>query len=121
MQALEQHNSPQVRLWDENMAHGEHAKPPQLFRGVKDHWWETTGHFGIQTNFDSSLDFILTLHQQIKQFLGIYNSFSEIGHQANESCIPFIDNLERKAKISPQLLLQVSAESSDTHLPPTLP
>lgn len=98
MRALQQHNSPQVRLWDENVAHGEHAQPPQLFRGVKHHRRETAGHFGIQTNFDSSLDFILTLHQQIKQLLSIDNSFPEICHQANQSCIPFIDNLERKAK-----------------------
>lgn len=98
MQALEQHNSPQVRLRDENVAHGEHAQPPQLFRGVKHHRRKTAWHFGIQTNFDSSLDFILTFHQQIKQLLSIYNSFPEICHQANQSCIPFVDNLERKAE-----------------------
>lgn len=80
------------------MSHREHAQTSQLFRGVEHHRWETARHFGIQTNFDSSLDFILTLHQQVKQLLSIYNSFPEICHQANQSCIPFIDNLKRKAK-----------------------
>lgn len=80
------------------MAHGEHAQPPQLFRGVEHHRRKTTGHFGIQANLDPSLYFILTLHQQIQQLLSIYNSFPEISHQANESCVPFIDNLERKGK-----------------------
>lgn len=98
MQELEQHNSPQVRLRDENVAHGEHAQPPQLLRGVKHHRRKTAGHFGIQADLDPSLDFILTLHQQIKQLLSIYNSFPEISHQANQSCVPFIDNLERKEK-----------------------
>lgn len=97
-QELEQHNSPQVRLRDENVAHGEHAQPSQLLRGVEHHRRKTAGHFGIQADLDPSLDFILTLHQQIKQLLSIYNSFPEISHQANQSCIPFIDNLERKRK-----------------------
>lgn len=93
-----QHNSPQVRLWDENVAHGEHAQPSQLLRGVKDHRWKAARHLGIQPNFDSSLDFVLALHQQIKQLLSIHNSFPEICHQANESCVPLVDNLGRKTR-----------------------
>lgn len=101
------------------MAHGEHAQPPQLLRGVEHHRRKTAGHFGVQADLDPSLDFILTLHQQIKQLLSIYNSFSEISHQANQSCVPFIDNLGRKGK--GQLLLHSKNLQKVTDLPLPLP
>lgn len=103
------------------MAHGEHAQSPQLLRGVEHHRRKTAGHFGIQADLDPSLDFILTLHQQIQQLLSIYNSFPEISHQANQSCVPFIDNLERKGK--DQLLAHsptICRKLSQISLPPYL-
>ena len=46
----------QVRLGDEDMTHGQHTQTPQLFGGIEHHWRETTGHFGVKSNLDTSLD-----------------------------------------------------------------
>lgn len=38
------------------MTHREHTKTSQLLWSVKDNWRESTGHLGVQTNLDTSLD-----------------------------------------------------------------
>ena len=38
-------------------------------------------------------DLVLTLHQQIKEFWGVDNSLTEVGHESYESSVPFVDNL----------------------------
>lgn len=80
------------------MAHGQHAQPPQFFGSVEYHWREAAWHLGVQANFDSGLNLVLTLHKQVKQLLRVHNSLPEIRHQANQGCVPFVHNLETKAK-----------------------
>ena len=47
------------------MAHGQHAKATQLFGSVEDYRGKATRHFGVQTDLDTCLDLVLTLHQQV--------------------------------------------------------
>lgn len=77
------------------MTHGQHAQTTQLLRGVKDHRWETTRHFGVQTNLDTGLDLILTLHQEVQQLLSVDHSLTEVRHQTNQSRVPFVHNLRK--------------------------
>lgn len=77
------------------MSHGKHSQSTQLLRGVKHHRRETAGHFGVQTNLDTGLDLILTLHQQVQKLLSVDHSFTEVCHQTNQSCVPLIHNLRR--------------------------
>lgn len=79
------------------MTHGQHAKPAQLFRCIKDHRGETARHFGVQTDLDTCLDLVLTLHKQVQEFLCIHYSLPEVCHQTNQSGVPFVHNLEVKA------------------------
>lgn len=79
------------------MTHGQHAKAAQLFRCIKDHRWEAARHFGVQTNLDTGLDLVFTLHKQVEELLCVHYSLSEVSHQANQSSVPFVDNLDVKA------------------------
>lgn len=65
------------------MAHGQHAQPPQFLGCVEDNWWEPTGHLGVQANLYPSLDFVLALHKKVQKLLGVHDSLTEVGHQAN--------------------------------------
>lgn len=76
------------------MTHGQHAEASQLFRSVEHHWWESTGHFGVQANLDTRLDLVLTLDQQIQELLGVDYRFTEVRHEANQSRVPFVHDLE---------------------------
>lgn len=78
------------------MAHGQHAKPTQLFGGVEDDRRETARHFGVQADLDTSLDLVLALHQQVQELLGVDHSLAEVRHQTNQSRVPFVHNLEVK-------------------------
>lgn len=51
----------QIRLRDQHMTHGQHAKSTQLFRRVEYHGREPTRHFRIEADFYSSLNLILAL------------------------------------------------------------
>lgn len=37
--------------------------------------------------------FVFTFDQKIKQLLCVNYSFSKIGHESNESCVPLVDYL----------------------------
>lgn len=78
------------------MAHGQHAKAAQLFGSVEDYRGEATGHFGVKADFDTCLDLVLTLDQQIQKLLSVDHCFTEVRHQAYQSCVPFVHNLEEK-------------------------
>ena len=78
------------------MAHGQHAKATQLFRCIENHRWEAARHFGVQTNLDTCLDFVFTLHKQVEELLCIHHSLPKVSHQANQSSVPFVYNLEVK-------------------------
>lgn len=87
---------PQIGLWNQHVAHGQHAKATQLFGSVKDYRREATGHFGVKADLDTRLDLVLTLDQEIQELLGIDNCFTEVRHEADQSCVPFVHNLEVK-------------------------
>lgn len=76
------------------MAHGEHAESTQLLRGVEHNRGEPTWHLGVEANLDTCLDLVLTLHQQVQEFLCVHHSLPEVGHKANESCVPLVHNLK---------------------------
>ena len=78
------------------MAHRQHAKAAQLFGSVEDYRREATGHFGVKANLDTCLDLVLTLDQQIQELLSVDHCFTEVRHQADESRVPFVHNLEVK-------------------------
>lgn len=80
------------------MAHGQHAETTQLFGGVEDHRGETTGHFGVKADLDTCLDLVLTLDQQIQELLSVDDCFTEVRHQADQSRVPFVHNLEEKRR-----------------------
>ena len=46
----------EVRLGDEDMAHGQHPQSPQLLGSVEHHWREPAGHLGVEANLDPGLD-----------------------------------------------------------------
>ena len=83
----------QIRLGNQNVAHRQHTKSSQFFRCIKHDRRKSWRHFWIQTNLDTSLNFVFAFNQQIKQFLGINHSLSEIGHKANQGRVPLVDNL----------------------------
>lgn len=83
----------QVRLRDQHVTHTEHAQTSQLLRCVEHNGREPTGHFRVQTNLDTGLDFVFTFHKKIQQILRIYHSFSEVSHQADQGSIPLVHNL----------------------------
>ena len=50
------HSLPEIWLWNEDMAHGQHTKSSQLFWSVKYNRREPTRHLGIQPDLDTCLD-----------------------------------------------------------------
>lgn len=80
------------------MSHRKHTQSSQLFRSIEHHRRKSAWHFRIQTNLDTSLDFILTLHQEVQQFLSVDDSLSKVCHKTNQSSIPFVYNLQKKEK-----------------------
>mmetsp|Transcript_13888 Transcript_13888/g.19295 ORF Transcript_13888/g.19295 Transcript_13888/m.19295 type:complete len:371 (-) Transcript_13888:1044-2156(-) len=83
----------EVRLRDENMSHREHSKTSQLLWSVKDHRRESARHLRVETNLDTGLDLVFTLDQHVKELLSVDGGFSEVGHEANQSCVPLVDDL----------------------------
>ena len=80
----------EIRLGYKNMSHRKHSESSQFFRSVKYDRGEPAGHFGIQPDFYTSLNLILTFHQQIQNLFSMDHSFSEISAKADQGCIPFI-------------------------------
>jgi len=88
---------PKICLRNEDMTHWEHTKTTQFFRSVEDNRRETTRHFWVQSYLNSSLYFVLRFNQKIQHFLCMNNRLSIIGHQTNQSSIPFIRNLSKSS------------------------
>jgi hypothetical protein len=63
------------------------------FRSIKYYGRETRRHFAVQSNLNTSLDLVLGLDQCIKQFIGMDDSLTVIGHQTNNCGVPLIHNL----------------------------
>lgn len=82
----------QIRLRNQYVAHTQHAQAAQFFWRIKYDRRESRWHFGIQTNLDTRLDFIFAFHQQVEQLLSVDDGFSEICHQADQCCIPFVND-----------------------------
>jgi hypothetical protein len=77
-----------IGLWDENVTHAQHAQATELLWSIEDDRWESTRHFGVQANFDTGLDLIFTLDEEIKHFVGVNDGLAIIGHQTDNSSVP---------------------------------
>mmetsp|Transcript_29770 Transcript_29770/g.62393 ORF Transcript_29770/g.62393 Transcript_29770/m.62393 type:complete len:346 (-) Transcript_29770:4155-5192(-) len=71
---------PEVALWDQNMAHRQHAEPSKLFRRIENNRRKTRGHLRVQSDLDASLNLILALHEEIQQLCCVDHGLTEIGH-----------------------------------------
>lgn len=76
------------------MSHRQHAETSQFFRRVKHDGRETTRHFRVQSDLDTSLDLVLAFHQKIQQFLGVDDGFAEVSHQTDQRSVPFVHDLK---------------------------
>lgn len=81
-----------ICLGNQNMTHWQHSKTSKFFRCVENNWRESSWHFRVQTNFNSCLNLVLTFYKNVKKFFSMNNSFSIIGHETNQGCIPLICN-----------------------------
>lgn len=76
------------------MPHRQHSQTPKFLGGVEDDRGESTWHFGVETNLDTGLNFVLALDQEVKEFLCVDHSLTVVRHQSNEGSIPLVDNLK---------------------------
>ena len=72
------------------MPHGQHTQTTKLFWSVEYHWREPAWHLRVQTNLYSSLDLVLALDEQVEKLLSVDDCFTEVSHETDESCIPFV-------------------------------
>ena len=80
---------------------------PQLFINshtkllgcIEDHRRESARHFRVQSDLDTSLYLVLTLDEQIQELLCVHYCFSEVCHQADQRCVPLVNNLQGKMRI----------------------
>mmetsp|Transcript_889 Transcript_889/g.2133 ORF Transcript_889/g.2133 Transcript_889/m.2133 type:complete len:481 (-) Transcript_889:3567-5009(-) len=84
---------PQVRLRNEDVAHTQHAQASQLLGRVEHHGRESRGHLGVQADLDTRLHLVLTLDEQVQESIGVDDRLAEVGHHANEVCVPLVGNL----------------------------
>lgn len=82
----------QIGLRNKYVTHAQHSQTAQFFWCVEHHGRESRGHFGIQTDLDTGLNFILAFDQQIEQLLGVNDGFAEVRHQTDQRCVPFVDD-----------------------------
>lgn len=75
------------------MAHGQHAQTSEFLGRVEHHRGEPARHLGVETDLDTSLDLVLTLDEQVQQFLSVDDCLTEVRHQADQSRIPLVHNL----------------------------
>ena len=83
----------EIRLRDEDVAHGQHAEATQLLGRVEHDRRETTGHFRVKTDLDTGLNLVFAFDQQVQELLGVNDRLSEIGHQTDEGSVPLVHNL----------------------------
>lgn len=83
----------EIALRNEDVSHREHAEAAKFFRSVEDHRWESAGHLRVEAHLDASLDFVLAFDQQVQHLLSVDCCFAEVGHQADQSGVPFVRNL----------------------------
>ena len=84
---------PQVALRDEHVTLRKHSQTSQFLRRVEHYRREAAWHLTVQTDFDTSLNLVLVLHEEIQQLLSIQNRLAIIGHEADQSCVPLVGNL----------------------------
>ena len=75
------------------MSHREHAKASELLGRVEHYRRESTWHLRIQADLDPRLYLVLTLDEQVKQFLCVHDSLSEVGHETDQSSVPLVRDL----------------------------
>lgn len=80
----------EITLWDEDVSHREHAETAKFFGSVEDYWWESAGHLRVQTHLDASLDFVFAFDQQVQHLFSVDRGLTEVGHQADQSGVPFV-------------------------------
>jgi hypothetical protein len=67
-------------------------------RSIEHDWRETRWHLAVQTNFDTGLNFVLGLDESIQKLVRVNDSLSIVRHQADEGCVPFVDNLRKRSR-----------------------
>lgn len=83
------------------MAHEKNDSLPHTgthLRGVENNWRETRRHFTVQTNLDTSLNLVLCLHERIQEFVRVDDGLAVVGHQSNQRCVPFVDDLGESSR-----------------------
>ena len=75
---------------------------PYLGR-VEDDGREAGRHLGVESDLDPRLDLVLALDEQIEQLLGVHHRLPEVRHQANQSRVPLVDDLQPEARVSSPL------------------
>mmetsp|Transcript_17531 Transcript_17531/g.36309 ORF Transcript_17531/g.36309 Transcript_17531/m.36309 type:complete len:330 (+) Transcript_17531:2994-3983(+) len=83
----------QITLRNEHVAHGEHAEASELLGAVEDDRRETTWHLGVKPDLDPSLNLVLALHEEVEDLLGVDNGLPVVGHEPDESGVPFVGDL----------------------------
>jgi len=83
----------EIRLWNQNVAHRQHAETSELLRRVEHDRREPTRHLRVESDLDTCLDLVLTLDEKIEQVLRVDDRLAEVRHQANQSRVPLVHNL----------------------------
>lgn len=65
---------------------------------VEDNRWETSRHLRIEANFDTRLDFVLTLHQKVEQWHSGACGLAEVRHETNECGVPLVHDLRESRR-----------------------
>ena len=77
------------------MSHGQHSEASQFLRRVEDDRRKSGGHFGIESDLDTSLDLVLAFDEQIEKLLRVDDRLSEVSHQPDQRRVPLVHDLRR--------------------------
>lgn len=89
---------PQISERNQDVPHRQHTQASQLFGCVEDDGRESAGHFGIESDFDSGLYFVLRLDEQVKHFLCVYDCLPKVGHEADQRCVPLVGDFGKSSR-----------------------
>ena len=72
------------------MSHTKHSETPEFLWGVKHYGRESRRHLGVESDLNTGLDLVFAFNQQIQYLFSVDHTFSEICHQTNQGCVPFV-------------------------------
>ena len=99
----------EIRLWDQHVAHRQHAEASELLRRVEHDRREPARHLGVEADLDTSLDLVLALDEEVQQLLGVDDGLAEVRHQADQSRVPLVHNLHVQSTNSFNLFRDIRA------------